>query len=417
MSVSFLGSSLARTAIGFVTSLVIGRGLGPSQFGRWIFFTAWASALTVAFDLGLGALVTRDAARDEAASGRLVAGAVAVRLAVFAPVGVLLYAGASWIGGGPGSADPLRVAIWLAAAGLAYGCFAALFRASPRWLIAILTIETAGAALQCAGAFWIIASHGGVIRLLRFATAVQVLQIAAALALWRFTSSAGGLEWPSWRSGWSLLRRAYPFAVVGVAGNIQSRLAPLMLGYMAGAPDVAGFGVAAKFGRAARIFPQAGFAAALPVLSHEVAHGEAESVRAGFDGYVMWFAIAAATCLLFGARPILRLTYGASFASAAPALAWIAVGLVPSLVNNARKVYLYASGRERTAVRWTAVSLGVQAIGSLALIPSFGAAGAAFAMAIGEAAVWWPLRAAVRTRSNHEARREPPEPCLLESSR
>ena len=104
MSASFLGSNLARTAIGFVTSLVIGRGLGPSQFGRWIFFTAWASALTVAFDLGLGALVTRDAARDEAEAGRLVAGAVAARLAVFAPAGVLLYAGASRIGGGPASA-------------------------------------------------------------------------------------------------------------------------------------------------------------------------------------------------------------------------------------------------------------------------------------------------------------------------
>jgi O-antigen/teichoic acid export membrane protein len=114
---------------------------------------------------------------------------------------------------------------------------------------------------------------------------------------------------------------------------------------------------------------------------------------------------------------ILRLTYGGSFASAAPALAWIGVGLVPSLVNNARKVYLYASGRERAAVQWTAVSLGVQALGSLALIPSFGASGAASAMAIGEAAVWWPLRAAVRTRTIHEARREPPEPCLLESSR
>ena len=105
-----------------------------------------------------------------------------------------------------------------------------------------------------------------------------------------------------------------------------------------------------------------------------------------------------------------------SFASAAPALAWIAVGLVPSLVNGARRVYLYASGRERTAVQWTAVSVGVQAIGSLALIPSFSAAGAACDMALGEAAVWWPLRMAVRTRGIHEVRPEPAEACL-ESSR
>jgi O-antigen/teichoic acid export membrane protein len=164
------------------------------------------------------------------------------------------------------------------------------------------------------------------------------------------------------------------------------------------------------------MLPHAGFAAALPVLSHEVAHGDPDAARAGFDGYVRWFAIAAAACLLVGAGPILRLTYGARFLPAAPALAWIAIGLVPSLVNNARKVYLYAAGRERTGVRWTAVSLGVQGLGSLALIPSFGAAGAALAMALGEAAVWWPLRAAVRARAIQEAGREPAEPCL-ESSR
>jgi hypothetical protein len=50
MSGSFLGSNLALAAIAVVTPLVIGRGLGPGQFGRWIFFTAWAFTLTVAFD-------------------------------------------------------------------------------------------------------------------------------------------------------------------------------------------------------------------------------------------------------------------------------------------------------------------------------------------------------------------------------
>jgi hypothetical protein len=50
MSGSFLGSNLALAAIAFVTPIVIGRGLGPGQFGRWIFFTAWAFTLTVAFD-------------------------------------------------------------------------------------------------------------------------------------------------------------------------------------------------------------------------------------------------------------------------------------------------------------------------------------------------------------------------------
>jgi O-antigen/teichoic acid export membrane protein len=70
---------------------------------------------------------------------------------------------------------------------------------------------------------------------------------------------------------------------------------------------------------------------------------------------------------------------------------WIGVGLVPTLVNSGRKVYLYASGLEGAAVKWSAVALALQAAGCALLIPSLGAAGAAAALAFGEAVVWWPL--------------------------
>jgi O-antigen/teichoic acid export membrane protein len=150
--------------------------------------------------------------------------------------------------------------------------------------------------------------------------------------------------------------------------------------------------VASRFGNAARLIPHAGFASALPLLSYECEHGEPEGLRREFHGMVRWFAVLAAIGLASAARPVLVLTYGASFASAAPVLVWIAIGLVPSLVNNARKVFLYASGRERVAVRWTTVSMAVQLVSAAALIPTFGAVGAAIALLLGEVVIWWPLR-------------------------
>ncbi len=48
LSAAFLGSHLARAAIGFAFSLALARGLGAERFGRWILCTAWASTLTVA---------------------------------------------------------------------------------------------------------------------------------------------------------------------------------------------------------------------------------------------------------------------------------------------------------------------------------------------------------------------------------
>ena len=62
LSAAFLGSNLARAAIGFGLSFALARGLGAERFGRWILCTAWASTLTVVVDLGFGVLLTRDGA-------------------------------------------------------------------------------------------------------------------------------------------------------------------------------------------------------------------------------------------------------------------------------------------------------------------------------------------------------------------
>ena len=82
---------------------------------------------------------------------------------------------------------------------------------------------------------------------------------------------------------------------------------------------------------------------------------------------------------------------------------------MPSITNSARKVYLYAAGGETIAVRWSAAALAVQIAADAALIPAFGAAGAALAIAISEAAIWLPLRRAdpAAARLTPAAEREP----------
>ena len=85
LSAAFLGSNLARAAIGFGLSFALARALGADRFGRWIFCTAWASTLTVVVDLGFGVLLTRDGARADAEPGRLLSGALVLRLALAIP--------------------------------------------------------------------------------------------------------------------------------------------------------------------------------------------------------------------------------------------------------------------------------------------------------------------------------------------
>jgi O-antigen/teichoic acid export membrane protein len=396
MGALFTGSNLARGAVAFVTALVVARTLGPDTFGRWTLCVTWASLLTFLLDLGFGVLLTRDAAARTPRIGALVGAALAARLTLFVPAAFLFLAIASGVG--LRGEDP--IVLWsvllLAASGIVYGSVAAIFRAWPATLAAIVTVEAVGAIVQL-GVTWRIAQQrGGVIALLLLASAVQVAQFAAAALLWRPTGIAGPmLERPTAPFAVALLRRAFPFALSGLVANVQERLAPLMLGRLSGIGEVGMFGAAWRIGAAVRMVPQAMFGGALPVLSAETARGGSDVARRFERISSVGASIAAAVLVVF-AGPILRGTYGADYGPGAMTLMWVGVGLWPFLVNSARKVSLYAGARERDAVRWSAVALLVQVVACAILIPRFGAAGAAAAMAAGEIAVWRRLQAVAR---------------------
>jgi len=393
MAAAFAGSTLVRGAIGFATSLVIARGLGREDFGRWVFCMAWASVLTSAFDLGFGVLLTRDAATSQHRLGDLVGNALSVRLILFLPAALLVRTTALRVVWSGGSTDTLTAVVWLAAVSLAYGCLSAVFRAWPKWLVTILGVEAVGAALQCVGSLWAVAR--GVSALLWLAVAIQLAQLVVALALFRVVrSSDEPIAWTGMRSALALLRRALPFAMTGIVANAQTRLAPLMLGYLSSPAEVASFGAASRIGSVGKMLPSAAFAGALPVFAHEVGRGPVHAVRARFNSTLGIFVGVVATVTIVGAGPLVQVTYGTRFAPAAPAVVWIGIGLVPFVANSSRKIYLYAAGRERIALAWSTVALAVQAIGCAALASTFGARGAAAALAIGEAVVWWPLRRA-----------------------
>jgi O-antigen/teichoic acid export membrane protein len=394
LSAAYLGSNLARAAIAFGLSLALGRALGAERFGRWILCTTWASTLTIVADLGFGVLLTRDGARPDAPAGRLLSSALLMRLAVVVPLGAILALSATRLVADPEAIAGVRVGALLGIAGAVYGCFGALLRAQPRWLPTVLAAETACLAAQLGGSWWLVRQGGGVVHLIALATLLQAAQITVAVALWKAVfGERAVVRSPSPADLRELFRRAVPFAAAGIVANLQTRIAPLALGYWSTEVDLGWFAAASRFGKAARLAPQAMFAGALPVLSHEYGRqgAAARPMFRAFDRALVAFCLAmAAPCILFAA-PLLRLLYGPSFISAAPALVWIGVGLVPSLVNSGRKIALIAAGSEASVLRLSAVALAVQVIAALALIPRFGAVGAAASLAAAEAAIVLPL--------------------------
>jgi O-antigen/teichoic acid export membrane protein len=431
---AFLGSTLARGALGFALAVVIGRGLGADRFGQWVLCTTWASLLTVVADLGFGVLLTRDGARAGAPVDRLVAGALLARLSVAVPLAAALSAGAGWIVPDGGSTAALCVAALLGVVSAAYGCFSAVLISQPRWLPIVLGIDTAWLGIQLAASWWIATSGSGgsggsggfgssgsggagglvefpsvggeVVALMVVASLVQIAQIATALVLWRrvFPDHRARL---SPREGLrSLVRRALPFAGAGIVANLDLRAAPVLLGALSTPAAVGLYAAASRFGRLAVLAPQALFGGALPVLSGEFQRDPTGTMRVfrTLDRALLAFSGSiAVACVALGPF-LLRVAFGPSFVAAAPTLVWIGIGLIPSLTNAAREIALYAAGGEAAVVRWTGTALVVQVLSAAILIPMLGSTGAAIGVFAGEAAVWLPLR-----RANADASRAPGE--------
>src|SRR5581483_6615213 len=116
-------------------------------------------------------------------------------------------------------------------------------------------------------------------------------------------------------------------------------------------------------------------------------------------------ALTAVPCVVLGPL-LLRAIYGTRFVGAAPALMVIGIGLLPALTNSAKKIFLYATGDERFVLQWSTVSLVIQVISGIVFMPRYGSVGAAAAIVIGEAVIWWPLadrarRTAPRSNPHH----------------
>lgn len=96
--------------------------------------------------------------------------------------------------------------------------------------------------------------------------------------------------------------------------------------------------------------------------------------------------------LLVSAPLVLDVVYGAGFSDAVAPLGILGIGLIPALLRGGLTLVHYAFHNERGVNRINGVTLGLQVIAGLALIPVFGAAGGALAVVAGDAAAWWLLQ-------------------------
>lgn len=395
-SLILTASNIFNAVLGFSLSFVIGRGLGESSFGIWVFSLAWASILTMVCEFGLNSFITREASRIPENLNRLLLLSLVIKLVL-----VSIFGGSVWLLAPilaldlPSSAA-LRVSMLIAVAGLAYGSFTAVFR-SVGWMSPILWLNLLGGITQLAWSAWIIRSGGDVLSLIWVALAIDFGQLLIAILLWwnQLRANSGAVE-IFFVDVTRMARDTLPFAISGFLGAIEARLNILLLGYIRNETEVGRFGMASRFYEATRLLPNGIYDAAFPVFAAQTSGSTNKVLFQRLSQLILIYTVSVTLVLILFARQIIHLTYGDSFILATPTLVWLGIALLPALHNSVMEVYLFATGDEKYATRLGFFGLIVQILVSIPLMFVYGATGAAIGVLISELIIWLPLRLRIR---------------------
>jgi len=369
-----LGAEVSSRLLTVGTTIVLARGLGVESYGA--FGRLWVLAPLVAElgELGIQATATR-ALVAGTRSLRALARARALLLAL------LVVAGLAAVALAPLVAE--RIPEWL-----------------PVGVLALLVLHFAlggwneffGVALRCRGA------RVEEALLLLFARGSALLFVVAALAAGTgFAGLAGalalsqvpGLVLGAWLIGrrpvsgaspdapvGRVLREAAPLAVYAGLLLLSPRVEFLVLSVLRGDRVTGLFLSALNLVWPLSLVPSAVAAGAMPALTRE-ALGTGDAVRRRTAATVCLFAVPAAIGLVLVAPALVPFVFGAEYAGAAIWVRILAVGIVPIFLNGLLAWALIAAGRPSVPPRLLAVRI-VAALGlALALVPRYGATGAA----------------------------------------
>jgi len=385
-ALAVLAGGVFAAAAALATRLLLARAVDPAAFGRLTLAIALATASGGLAGLGLNSAAARriaqlgDTPRQAAASARTAVFAAAIAGAagavLLAGAGALAARSARWAGLGP-----LLLAVAPIVLSLAVGN-ACLGVARGRG-------DSAGRALVRDGL-------GGLWRLLGVALAIAWVAPRREAALgWGFMLGSLAAEATFFvyveRHGWlarlpgqardrPLLRSLPDFAGLAALAQAAQWFDVVLLGALAPAAVVGLYGVARGIEKTLELANEAAAHRFLPAAAASAAQPQAlQSLYRAARRVALALVWPGAALGLFAPRALLAVLFGAQYVAAAPALRWLAAGLVLSAACGYNDKAAIALGGEVTARRILALALLAGIAAGLALMPAYGASGAALA--------------------------------------
>jgi O-antigen/teichoic acid export membrane protein len=379
-----LGARAITMALSIVTVSLTARTLDPTGYGVWSGVNSYTGLFGVLTDLGFTIIATQRMAGDPEREAEWLGALVGLRIAMSVFVVVLCTASIPLLL--TDAHDSHAVAYILTLTTLAVGPAAMMTVFSSRlragvslsfivlqgvlWLAAVAALAVAGASVVGFAAAYLLV-----------VAIISVLQVRA-------THRLAHIAWRAGRRLWRpLARAAIPLGLAGIMISIYFQVDSVLLLQIAGPREAGLYGAAYGFLGPLMFLPTAIISSFFPVLSAIYRTDPARSRRlvqiCADTMAVIGLPILAGTIALSG--PIIHVIYGAQFNQAANLLPILMIAFVIICYGTLAGFLASLLGLQWRFALYTTIGAVANVALNLALIPTYGAHGSAWATVATEA--------------------------------
>lgn len=392
------GGQVIRLAIGLVVGVLVARHLGPEQFGKYSFALALVAIASSISLLAADSVVTREIVVNSRVTN-VVLGSQFVLRVLGSALAVSIVLMMSWFQ----STDSEVVLVAVVAVSLLFSPFEAItiwFQAEQRPRASVLSKTVAFFVASFARLVFVFYGASVVV----FATLFSVEAALSAAAL-VFAYHAYGERLWNWKVSLSCIAKlfydSWPLLFAGVSSMLYMKLDVVMLNEMRGSHETGIYSAATRISEAWNFVPLALMAALQPVLLRTKQDHPALFMRRMDMLYVCtaWGSLAIAVIISIMSAPVVNILFGREYHESGSVLALHTWSSVAVFLGVASSQYLLAENLLKISMFRTMLGLATNVVLNLALIPSYGAQGAAAATVISCFVATFSLIIFVSTRS------------------
>jgi len=364
-----------------LTAAVVARCLGPHDFGLYAGGTA-AFTLCLGFcDFGFGLVLVRELSRRPQDQVRLMGAGLSAQLGWSTLLSGAL-AGLGIAAGGTRGLVMMIMAPGVAFSGLAVSrqIFSVRFRAMP-----LLVMDISTTLAQCAIMVGLALAHAPVAALALNLCCWTCLCGVLALTLAR---RQVGIAVPKRGEIVRFVQTAIPIGVASVLASLYFSIDLTLLGWLVVAHALGEYAAAVRLLTVVVMIPGFVMAAGIPGLSRSA--GRHEDLSRFAATLARWIAITALPLgvgLAVFARPAVRVLFGPAYLGAVPLVRILMIAAVLSFASNVSGITMMSLGIIRPQIVFNTISLIVNVVGNILLVPRYGVIASAWLTVASEAIV------------------------------